>query len=1140
MDSSEQFTFEDQLIASRESAQSALPPGDEAPKYKDVMADAAAKKKKQLTRLGIAAAVFAVVCVVLLLLSSSGNGRVFPVYISEVLASNTSYPNRDGRCCDYIELYNSADYAVDLTGFQLGDVAGNNRYQFPAGTTIGPGEYLVVYCDKSVEDESYAKFGISRAGGESFYLLGTNNAIVDSILTIATDLDQAMVLENGVWVATNSVTPGRSNDATVQEGADLYNEQVSPVRITELSSTKTGYSREHGVHCDWVELHNTGSEYVDISGYILSDNVGVDKYIFPVDTVIAPGEYLVVLCTDEVRADSLAPFGLSQLGGESVVLKNKGGMIVEIVDCIPLNDGESLELTESSDWQATASGSPGYENGPEGHAAYLQSIGMDRSSIVISEVMSGSHTVLANGYGEFSDWVELCNVGDTAVDITGWYLSDSAEDWDKWEFPQTVLQPGERILVFCSGRDAVRDGELHAGFSLSSDGETLILSSFMGLQADTVTFGETEDNCSFVFSGDSPEPVLTTRPTPGFTNDDTGYEQFCVTANAVGPLAIWEVMTANDWYLPQELGACYDWVELRNISDSDLNLADFAITDDPDSPLMYILPDKTLKPGASIVIILSGDESLSTDRYSHAGFSLNASEDQLLLYRTDGTLLDYVSLREIPLGYSFGRSENTGGFFYMEPTPNKANDSGTRLVSAMPTSDIAEGVYAITTGCSIPFSAVGDVYYTTDGSDPNVTSAKYEGPIQVDKTSVIRAVAVEDGKLPSEIYTLTFIIQEPHSIPVVSLVTDPGNLWGANGIYKSGDITIKEEKRAANISYTGPDGSFSIDCEISLHGATTVTAFEKKSFSLRFQDSYDGRLHYDLFEDGEVTTFKSLILRTAHEDTYSSQMRDIIMGYTASQVSDSLLCQKHKYVAMYLNGKYWGLYSLRELHSEEHFAAYMDVPVSSVTMVKNYMLPGTPLYPTYVYCEQGGTYKSEKKWEEAKTIFDMASFADWIIFQAYVSNFDIHGNMRYYHTTTDGLWRCALVDVDLGMFAKTGFEGVANAFHHGNVVSALMANEEFQDILATRLAELLAGPMSDENMVATVDMIAASIRDEIPLERARWGSTAHQWEKMVTQLKNYCDGRAVEMVNSLCSHLGFTKDEKAHYFSEVLAIHDSK
>ena len=148
---------------------------------------------------------FAVVALVM----SPGNGRTFPVYISEVLASNTRYPNGDGRCCDYVELYNSADYAVDLSGFELGDIGGNQRYVFPSGTVMEPHSYLVVYCDKTVTDGSYGPFGISRAGGENIYLLTTNRAVADSIVTIGTDLDQSMVRQaDGQLAVSDMVAPG--------------------------------------------------------------------------------------------------------------------------------------------------------------------------------------------------------------------------------------------------------------------------------------------------------------------------------------------------------------------------------------------------------------------------------------------------------------------------------------------------------------------------------------------------------------------------------------------------------------------------------------------------------------------------------------------------------------------------------------------------------------------------------------------------------------------------------------------------------------------------------------------------------------------------------------------------------------------
>lgn len=1076
-----------------------------------------------------AAAALLAVCILVIALSTGEGGRIYPVYITEVLASNTSFPNEDGRCSDYIELYNSADYPVDLTGFQLGDVAGSSRYVFPYGTVIPAKSYLVIYCDSTAEEATYAPFGISRSGGENFYLIATNGAIADSMTTLPTDLNQAMILgEDGQWTISDDATPGKANDSAVS-GQDIYNSGVSPVRITEFSAAGNGYAAEHSLLCDWVELHNTAASSQDISGFILSDNIGNDKFHFPQGTVIPAGGYLVVYCSELAPAADIAPFGIAQVGGESLVLKNANGMIVEIVYS-PAAEGPGSMALQEDTWVFTAESTPGYENTPQGYTAFLTSIGAQPGNIRISEIMSAGHLSLPDSYGEFSDWCELYNAGETAVDLTGWFLSDDPAQPDKWQLPGLTVQPGEYRILFLSGRDIVAGEEIHGSFSLSAGGESLVLSTYLGTIVDSVTFGAAETNHSYVFT--SGEAVHTATPTPGYSNDKAGFDALCDANVAAGPLAIWEVMTANDWYLPQALGKCYDWVELRNVSDETIQLSDYSLTDDPDDPDLYILPDKSLAPGQSIIIILSGDVSLSSAKYAHAPIALNAAEDQLLLYCGD-RLLDYVFLKEIPLQHSYGRSEEQGGFTYMTPTPGSANRTGYRQISAAPSSETDPGVYTADVGFTVPLYAEGTIYYTLDGSDPDQRSQVYSGPIQIDETTVLRAAAQEEGKMLSSIYTATFIIQDPHSLPVVSLVTDPDNLWGPRGIYKSGDIKIKEEKRPANISYTGADGSFSLDCEINLHGATTVTAFEKKSFTVSFQDSYDGPLYYDVFEDGEVTVFSSLIVRTAHESTFSTHMRDALMGQIASEYCDTLLSQKHKYVVLYINGEYWGLYALRELHSNEHYAAYMDVPADTVSRVRYCIDEPNSLNDLYKGLKDN-SLRIQSNYERAKAMMDMTSFADWIIFQSYVGNPDIHGNMRYYYSTADGLWRCGLVDVDLGMFGQGAFDMIADSFHHGKLVTALLQNEEFQDLIAKRLAELLEGPLSDESMRTRIDEISNTIRDEIPMEAARWGYNTAIWERFVEEIYDHCDGRAEYMINNFCAQVGFTAAEKQKYFGHLL------
>ena len=87
-----------------------------------------------------------------------------------------------------------------------------------------------------------SKYGwIGKLGGgqyESFYLIASNNAIVDSVLTVATDADQSMIrLSSGDWAVTDTPTPGRDNSTAVPGDLNIYNPGVSPVRITEFSST---------------------------------------------------------------------------------------------------------------------------------------------------------------------------------------------------------------------------------------------------------------------------------------------------------------------------------------------------------------------------------------------------------------------------------------------------------------------------------------------------------------------------------------------------------------------------------------------------------------------------------------------------------------------------------------------------------------------------------------------------------------------------------------------------------------------------------------------------------------------------------------------------------------------------------------
>ena len=101
----------------------------------------------------------------------------------------------------------------------------------------------------------------------------------------------------------------------------------------------------------------------------------------------------------------------------------------------------------------------------------------------ISEFMASNTHTLKDEDGAFDDWIEIQNTGTHAASLGGWYLTDSAKDLKKWQFPATNLNGGGFLLVFASGKDRRLPGRpLHTNFKLASAGNYLAL-----LRPDGVT-----------------------------------------------------------------------------------------------------------------------------------------------------------------------------------------------------------------------------------------------------------------------------------------------------------------------------------------------------------------------------------------------------------------------------------------------------------------------------------------------------------------------------------------------------------------------------------------------------------------------------------------------------------------------------
>ena len=146
------------------------------------------------------------------------------------------------------------------------------------------------------------------------------------------------------------------------------------------------------------------------------------------------------------------------------------------------------------------------------------------ADVVISEVMA------SNGYfenGHAWDWVELYNDGKSAVDLSGWHLSDSKKDPLKWAFPQgTRLKAGKYLTVWCTGEEVSDPGSgsaFYTGFAISSGGETLILSDAAGAEVQRLKLPAQYGCVSYGLPRGGGEYGFFENPTRGARNETAAF-----------------------------------------------------------------------------------------------------------------------------------------------------------------------------------------------------------------------------------------------------------------------------------------------------------------------------------------------------------------------------------------------------------------------------------------------------------------------------------------------------------------------------------------------------------------------------------------------------------------------------------------
>ncbi|WP_084128640.1 lamin tail domain-containing protein [Demequina sp. NBRC 110055] len=351
--------------------------------------------------------------------------------------------NSDGT--DWIELKNLSAEPIDASGVIVSDADADHAYALPEGTDIAAGGYLVLGADD---------FGFGLGKGDSVRLFAAGTEVVEGVISAtATPFDSTTWAAGehtnafgaswgrlpdgtGEFTSTQDATPGASNSPAevpvpTVESSVVINEVQSSAPDTEMGGE------------DWIELASTADAALDLTGVVVSDADADHAYVLPEGTEIAAGGYLVL--TGDVFG-----FGLGK--GDSVRLFSTGTAIVAGEIDVAATPFEATTWPEgqhtvpswgrcadgTGDFRMTGAATPGAANDCSGDVEVpVEEPAEFSGDLTINEVESN---------GDDTDWVEVMNLTDVDIDISGWAIKDD-DDSRTDVVPAGSVVPAGGLLV---------------------------------------------------------------------------------------------------------------------------------------------------------------------------------------------------------------------------------------------------------------------------------------------------------------------------------------------------------------------------------------------------------------------------------------------------------------------------------------------------------------------------------------------------------------------------------------------------------------------------------------------------------------------------------------------------------------------
>lgn len=637
---------------------------------------------------------------------------------------------------------------------------------------------------------------------------------------------------------------------------------------------------------------------------------------------------------------------------------------------------------------------------------------------------------------------------------------------------------------------------------------------------------------------------------------------FCLllTVSAAAEIVVSEVMASNGVYTA---GEAYDWIELHNTGKKKADLSGFYLSDSKKNPTKWAFPKNTvLKADGYLLVYCTGKDMKPGSKGTYyANFKISSGGEKIYLTDRDGQTP--VCSLEIPPQYgnvSWGLPAGGGDYgYFAEATPGKRNaKKAYDGREEAPSLSLPGGFYEKAVAVSASPAAPGAVLrYTTDGSTPTEKSKKLpEGGVAVQKTGVVRVRAFREGKVPSPAVSATYFIGEDRPVPVISLITDEKYLFdnkigalvkGPSASYPNYE---KKFEYPVNIEYYALDGT----CEINQTGTFTAAGHSarqnaQKSIALHARKAYGpDTFAFNPFPHRHYESYKSLLLRSANSDAFYCRLRDPVYSSLAEPLN--LLYQDALAIEVYINGRYWGHYNLREKINKYFVAAWEGVTdekdvdridILARTGADKFVQNGSneDWLALCDFCKKKDLNDPENL-QYVLDRLDVDSLFTHTAFEVILGNTDFT-NVRMYRVP-GGKWKYLLFDVEAGfkntdpmpmnLFIKKMNEKV-QGFRH-EPLAALLNVPEMKAKFLTRFAEVLESSFQWPFVEAHFAPWEEVLQRILPRHLSRWPHfTMNAWRQNVDAAKFYARVRPVKIVPLLKKHMKLTDQETEQYFGRV-------